>query len=74
MHAKNMSHCKQTETYLYKKMNSNMSKLIWDNTYDKNSLVEKNILVEKDINISENTPDKLEFHGTHLNQGLNYRK
>jgi len=63
-----MSHCKQTETYLYKKMNSNMSKLVWNNIHD------KNILVDKEINIPEITSDKLEFHCAHLNQGLNYRK
>jgi len=51
-----------------------MSKLVWDNIHDKNILVEENIQVDKDISNSENTIDKLEFHGAHLNQGLNYRK
>ncbi len=69
-----MSHCKQTEPYLYEKMDNYMSKLVWDNIHDKNIVIEKNIQVKNDINIPENTPDKLEFHGTHLNQGLNYRK
>jgi hypothetical protein len=36
--------------------------------------VEEHIQVDKNINNSENTLDNLEFHGAHLNQGLNYRK
>ena len=45
-----------------------MSELVW------NVINDKNIIVEKNISIPENKHDELQYHGTHLNQGLNYYK
>ena len=65
---KNRSHYEHTQYYLYERIDNGMSKLVW------NVINDKNITVEKNIIIPENKHDELQYHGTHLNQGLNYYK